>query len=71
MRLSPSESDLLVRLSANVGMRAPSTFSLLASLEPADVGACKRLAKKGYVDLALPGQFKVNEAGIERSKQIY
>jgi hypothetical protein len=71
MRLSPTESDLLVRISSDAGIRVPSTLTQLSSLSPADARACKRLAKKGFVDLAPGEKFRINAAGVERSKQIY
>lgn len=71
MRLSPTESDLLVRLSSDAGVRVPTTLRALSSLAPGDARACKRLAAKGCVDLEPEGKFRINATGVERSKQIY
>lgn len=71
MRLSPTESDLLVRLSSTAGIRVPTTLTALASLTSADRRACKRLATKGCVDLEPSDMFRINATGVERSKQIY
>lgn len=71
MHLSPSESDLLVRLSSEAGIRVPTTLTALATLSPAEKRACKRLAAKGCVDLEPSDMFRINATGVERSKQIY
>jgi DNA-binding GntR family transcriptional regulator len=71
MRLGPTESDLLVRLSSAAGIRVLAMLASLSTLSPADVRACKRLAALGCVDLEPNGKFRVSETGIERSKQIY
>lgn len=71
MRLSATEGDLLARLAVAAGILVQTTFTPWHSISHDDARTCKRLAKKGFVDVDDKAGFRVNAAGIERSKTIY
>jgi hypothetical protein len=71
IKLSPAESDVLVDIAVRAGMRVPAADSELSVLSQSERRSCRSLARKGLVDLAVTGKYRVNQAGLDRSKQIY
>lgn len=69
--LSASEGDLLARIAVDSGMLLPKVDSNLSVLSAQDQRTCKRLAKKGVIELISPNHYRINALGIERSKQVY
>lgn len=71
IKLSPGESDVLVDIVVRAGMRLPSADSDIATLSQGERRACRALARKGLVDMTVSGQYRVNQAGLDRAKQVY
>lgn len=71
VKLSPRESDVLVDIVVRAGMRLPASHSELEALGLSERRSCRALARKGFVDMPGSGQYRVNQAGLDRAKQIY
>lgn len=71
VKLSPRESELLVDIVVRAGGRLPPSASELNALVSTERTSCRGLARKGLIDLSTDGQYRVNQGGLDRAKQIY
>jgi hypothetical protein len=70
-KLGSAESDMLVALASEARMMIPETGKPSTELSSSEIATCRRLAKKYLVDIVDQRFYKVNQAGLERAKQIY
>lgn len=71
VKLSPRESELLVDIAVRAGMRVPAADSDVAALTTSERRSCRALARKELLSMATSGRYRVNQAGLDRAKQIY
>ena len=71
VQLSAAESALLVTLVSDVRMMLPVGSTSISELSATDARTLKRLVKKGLIDMESEKRYRVNQAGLDRAKQIY
>jgi len=71
VQLSAAESALLVTLVSDVRMMLPVCSTPVSELSATDARTLMRLVKKGFIDMETDKRYRVNQAGLDRAKQIY